>query len=202
MIYGYIRVSTDKQSTDNQRQEILAFAAEAGLSVDRFIEETGRGAMRLSSRKLGQLLAAMQEGDTLLATEVSRLGRSIMEVMSILHTLMARRAKVLTTNDRYEFGNNLTSQVVAFTLTLSAEIESAIISQRTRESLARKKSEGKRLGRPKGSRSKTTKLTGKDAIIQDYLERHIPQTVMARLLDVNRITLRNYIKIRNLDRTE
>jgi DNA invertase Pin-like site-specific DNA recombinase len=202
MIYGYIRVSSDKQTGDNQRQEILTFAAEVGLSVDRFIEEKVGGAKSLSSRKLGQLLAAMQEGDTLLVTEVSRLGRSIMEVMSILHTLMGRRAKVLTTNDRYEFGNNITSQVVAFALSLSAEMESAMISQRTREALARKKSEGKQLGRPKGSRSRETKLTGKDAIIQDYLQRHIPQTVMARLLDVNRLTLRNYIKTRNLDRTE
>jgi putative DNA-invertase from lambdoid prophage Rac len=75
-----------------------------------------------------------------------------------------------------------------------------MISSRTKEALARKRSEGKRLGRPKGSMSQTTKLSGKDAIIRDYMMRDIPQTVMAKLLNVNRITLRNYIITRKLDK--
>jgi DNA invertase Pin-like site-specific DNA recombinase len=156
----------------------------------------------LTHRKLGQLLTSMQEGDILIVTEVSRLGRSIMEVMSILHTLMEKEVKVFTTKERYELGNNINSKVLAFAFSLSAEIERSMISSRTKEALARKKSEGMRLGRPKGSMSQITKLTGREAVIRDYITRGIPQTVMSKLLQVNRITLRHYIRTRKLDRPE
>jgi putative DNA-invertase from lambdoid prophage Rac len=202
MIYGYIRVSTDKQTTDNQRYEILKYANEKTIKVNRWIEETVSATKNLSHRKLGQLLDAMQEGDILIVTEVSRLGRSIMEVMSILHTLMEREVKVFTTKEGYELGYNINSKVLAFAFSLSAEIERSMISSRTKEALARKRSEGMRLGRPKGSLSQITKLTGKEAIIRDYIKREIPQTVMAKLLQVNRITLRHYIRTRKLDRLE
>src|SRR3954452_11389926 len=198
MIYGYIRVSTDKQTTDNQRYEVLKFAAEKKLRVDRWIEETISSTKHLNHRKLGELLTTMQEGDILIVTEVSRLGRSIMEVMSILHTLMEKEVKVFTTKERYELGNNINSKVLAFAFSLSAEIERSMISSRTKEALARKKSEGKRLGRPKGKLSHTTKLTGKDDLIRDYIKRDIPQSVIARLLNVNRLTVRHYIRPRKL----
>ena len=113
-------------------------------------------------------------------TEVSRLGRSILEVMSILHTLMEKDVKVFTTKERYELGNNISSKVLVFAFSLSAEIERSMISSRTKEALARKKSEGKRLGRPKGKLSAVTKLTGKDDLIREYLEKNIPQSVIAR----------------------
>jgi len=202
MIYGYIRVSTDKQTTENQRYEILKYASERKFSIDRWIEETISATRHLSDRKLGQLLDTMQEGDLLIVTELSRLGRSLMEVMSILHTLMEKDVKVFTTKERYELGNNINSKVLAFAFSLSAEIERSMISARTKEALERKRSEGKRLGRPTGRLSQTTKLTGKDAIIRDYIKREIPQTVMAKLLQVNRLTLRHYIRTRKLDRPE
>src|SRR4051794_25254240 len=110
MIYGYIRVSTDKQTTENQRYEILKYASERKFSIDRWIEETISATRHLSDRKLGQLLDTMQEGDLLIVTELSRLGRSLMEVMSILHTLMEKDVKVFTTKERYELGNNISSQ--------------------------------------------------------------------------------------------
>ena len=199
MIYGYIRVSTDKQTTENQRFEILKFADERQLHVDRWIEETISATKKLSDRKLGALIERMREEDILIVTEVSRLGRSILEVMSILHTLMEKDVKVFTTKERYELGNNISSKVLAFAFSLSAEIERSMISSRTKEALARKKSEGKRLGRPKGKLSSVTKLTGKDDLIREYLQKKIPQTVIARLLNVNRLTVRNYIITRKLN---
>ena len=198
MIYGYIRVSTDKQTTENQRFEILKYADEKKLHIDRWIEETVSATRQLSHRKLGSLLGRMQEGDILLVTELSRLGRSLMEVMSILHTLMEKEVKVYTTKERYELGNNINSKVLAFAFSLSAEIERSMIASRTKEALARKKSEGARLGRPKGKLSSVTKLSGKDDLIREYLQRNIPQTVIARLLNVSRLTLRNYIITRKL----
>ena len=198
MIYGYIRVSTDKQTTENQRFELLKYADEKKLHIDRWIEETVSATRQLSHRKLGSLLNHMQEGDILLVTELSRLGRSLLEVMSILHTLMEKEVKVFTTKERYELGNNINSKVLAFAFSLSAEIERSMIGSRTKEALARKKSEGARLGRPKGKLSSVTKLSGKDDLIREYLQRNIPQTVMARLLNVSRLTLRNYIITRKL----
>jgi putative DNA-invertase from lambdoid prophage Rac len=201
MIYGYIRVSTDKQTTDNQRFEILKYADEKKLAIDEWIEETISATRRLSDRKLGTLLARMQKNDILIVSELSRLGRSLMEVMSILHTLMEKNVKVFTTKERYELGNNINSKVLAFAFSLSAEIERSMISSRTKEALARKKSEGKRLGRPKGRLSTVTKLTGKDELIKEYLEKKIPHTVIARLLNVNRLTVRNYILTRKLNQS-
>jgi DNA invertase Pin-like site-specific DNA recombinase len=200
MIYGYIRVSTDKQTTENQRFAILKHADEKKLRVDQWIEETISATKQLSHRKLGLLLSRMQQDDILIVSELSRLGRSLLEVMSILHTLMEKEVKVFTTKERYELGNNISSKVLAFAFSLSAEIERSMISSRTKEALARKKSEGKRLGRPKGRRSSVTKLTGKDELIREYLAKKIPQSVIARLLNVHRLTVRNYILTRKLQK--
>lgn len=198
MVYGYIRVSTDKQTTENQRFEILKFADEKNLHIDEWVEETISSTKKLSERKLGGLIMDIKKGDILLVSELSRLGRSLMEVMSILHTLMEKNVKVFTTKERYELGNNINSKVLAFAFSLSAEIERSMISSRTKEALARKKSEGKKLGRPKGRFSTTTKLTGRDDLIIEYLQKKIPQTVIARLLNVHRLTVRNYIITRKL----
>ena len=133
MIYGYIRVSTDKQTTENQRFEILKYADEKKLHIDRWIEETVSSTRKLSQRKLGTLINEMRKDDILLVSELSRLGRSLMEVMSILHTLMEKNVKVFTTKERYELGNNINSKVLAFAFSLSAEIERSMISSRTKE---------------------------------------------------------------------
>jgi DNA invertase Pin-like site-specific DNA recombinase len=191
MIYGYIRVSTDKQTTDNQRFEILKFASEKKLPVDKWIEETISATKKLPERKLRELINRMHEEDILIVSELSRLGRSLLEVMSILHTLMEKEIKVFTTKERYELGNNISSKVLAFAFSLSAEIERSMISSRTKEALTRKKSEGMRLGRPKGKLSAVTKLSGKDDLIREYLDKKIPQSVIARLLNVHRLTVRN-----------
>jgi DNA invertase Pin-like site-specific DNA recombinase len=200
MIYGYIRVSTDKQTTENQRFALLKYADEKHLHVDQWIEETVSSNRALTERKLGTLIETMHSGDTLLVSELSRLGRSLMEVMSILHNLMGKHVLVYTAKERYELGNNINSKVLAFAFSLSAEIERSMISSRTTEALARKKAEGKRLGRPKGSLAKQTKLAGREELIREYLAKDIPQTVMARLLNVNRLTLRHFIASRKLSR--
>jgi len=180
--------------------EILKYADERELHVDRWIVETISATKKLSDRKLGALIERMREDDILIVTELSRLGRSLLEVMSILHTLMEKDVKVFTTKEHYELGNNISSKVLAFAFSLSAEIERSMISSRTKEALARKRSEGKRLGRPKGKLSSVTKLTGKDDLIREYLAKNIPQSIMARLLGVSRLTVRHYIRTRKLEK--
>lgn len=198
MIVGYIRVSTDRQAADNQRFEILKFADEKKWAIDEWVEESISGSKNFNERELYSLFQIMHANDTLVVTELSRIGRSSMEIMSILHDCMERKIKVFTTKERYELGNDINSKVLAFAFGLSAEIERSLISQRTKEALARKKKEGKKLGRPKGSFSKVTKLTGKENEIRLLLEKKVAVSAIARILGVNRLTVRNFIETRQL----
>lgn len=198
MIFAYIRVSTDKQSVENQRFELLKYADSKKLQIDTWIEETVSATKAIAERKLGNVLARMQKNDLLLVCELSRLGRNLMEVMSILHRCMESGIKVTTLKEGYELGDNINSKVLAFAFSLSAEIERNLISQRTKEALARKKQEGRKLGRPKGSRNKTLKLSGKEQTIKDLLEKQVSISAIARILEVNRLTLSQFINSRNL----
>lgn len=198
MTTGYIRVSTDRQAVENQRFEILKFADEKKWTIDQWVEESVSGTKNVKDRKLGSLLQKMEGGDVLVVTELSRIGRSLMEIMSILHDCMERGIKIFTTKEKYELGNNINAKVLAFAFGLSAEIERNLISQRTTEALARKKKEGKKLGRPKGSLAKVTKLSGKENEIKVLLEKRVSVSAIGRILGVNRLTVRHFIKTRNL----
>jgi len=198
MIYAYIRVSTDKQTTENQQFELLKFADQKAIRIDEWIHETVSGTKKYTDRTLGSLIQQLTPQDTLIVTELSRLGRSLMEVMSILNILMEKKVRVLSVKEGYELGDNINSKVLAFAFSLSAEIERNMISARTKEALARKKSEGKRLGRPQGSLSKQTKLTGKEEEIRGLLEKKVAVAAMARIMGVHRLTMANFIKSRQL----
>lgn len=198
MIYAYIRVSTDKQSVENQRFEILKYADAHKLVIDQWVEETVSSKKKLSDRVLGATLQQLSENNILIVSELSRLGRNLMEVMSILHTCMEQDVKVHTIKEQYELGNNINSKVLAFAFSLSAEIERQLISQRTKEALARKKSEGVKLGRPKGSLSSVTKLTGKEEQIKELLAKDISFSAIGRILGVHRKTVKNFVESRKL----
>lgn len=195
MNYGYIRVSTDRQTTKNQKFEIKNYAKLHKLIINEWIEETISSTKRLDERKFGQLLLKMKKGDQLIVTELSRLGRNLMQIMKILHDCMEKDIKVYTIKEQYELGNNINSKVLAFAFGLSAEIERNLISQRTKEALARRKSEGMILGRPKGSKSSYTKLTGKEKEIRGYLNKKISHSAIARIIGVHRLTVSSFVKI-------
>lgn len=194
MNYGYIRVSTDKQTTENQKFEIEKYCLEKTIQIDEWIEETISATKKLEERKFGQLLKRMNKGDQLIVTELSRLGRNLMQIMSILHCCMESNIQVFTIKEHYELGNNINSKVLAFAFGLSAEIERNLISQRTKEALARKKAEGVILGRPKGSKSKYLKLTGKENEIESLLKKKISVSAIGRLLGVHRLTVSSFLK--------
>lgn len=148
MLYGYIRVSTDKQTVENQRFEILRFASRRGFGDPEWVEETVSGAKEPKSRKLGLLLERLKPGDILVASELSRLGRSLFMVLGILDFCLKRKAQVYTVKDNFHLGDDISSKVLAFAFGLSAEIERNLISQRTREAMRRLKSQGVRFGNP------------------------------------------------------
>ena len=151
MNYGYIRVSSDKQTVENQRFEILRFCEGQGISIDGWIEETISGTKDWSVRRLSKLLKKVGSGDLIICSELSRLGRNLFMIMEILNICMMRGCRVWTIKDNYRLGDDIPSKVLAFAFGLSAEIERNLISQRTKEALARKKAEGVTLGRPTGS---------------------------------------------------
>lgn len=194
MNYGYIRVSTERQNTENQRFEILNFAESKGIIIERWIDETISATKKLDERKFGKLLKKMKKGDQLVVTELSRLGRNLMQIMKILHDCMERDIMVYTIKEKYELGNNINSKVLAFAFGLSAEIERNLISQRTKEALARKKAEGVVLGRPKGRKSTRTKLTGKEKEIQALLDKNVSKSAIGRIMGVHRLTVTKFIE--------
>ncbi|HEL9634639.1 TPA: master DNA invertase Mpi family serine-type recombinase [Streptococcus suis] len=195
MIYGYIRVSTDKQTVENQRFEIEEFAEKTGRLVDRWVSEVISGTKKADERLLGNLLSDLQKGDILIISELSRLGRNLLQIMSILNDLMEKEIILLTVKEGYELGNNINSKVLAFAFGLSAEIERNLISQRTKEALARKKAEGIVLGRPKGlAKLSTYKLYRyKDDIIK-MRRSGMSYNKIAYRYQVNRATVSKFIK--------
>lgn len=197
MIYGYIRVSTDHQTTENQRFEIKRFCEKQDLVIDCWIEETISSTKDLSKRKLGRLLRRIQKDDLIIASELSRLGRNLLQVMSILHHCMDVGAKIWTIKDNYRLGADITSKVLAFAFGLSAEIERNLISQRTKEAIARVRAEGKRVGRPLGSRN-TYKLEGRERYISQKLGDGRSRYEIARRLRVHRDTLARFIEDREI----
>lgn len=194
MIYGYIRVSTDKQTVENQRYEINQFCERNVVVVDKWLEETISGSKKLEERKLGKLLKKMKKDDVLVCSELSRLGRNLLMIMGILNECMNRDIQVWTIKDNYRLGSDISSKVLAFAFGLSAEIERNLISQRTKEALARKKAEGVILGRPKGRKSKKTKLTGQEKKIKDLLDRKVSYSAIGRILGVHRLTVSSFVK--------
>ncbi len=196
MTYGYIRVSSDKQTVENQRFEINKFCRREQLRIDGWIEETISGTKDYSKRALGGLLRKAGEGDLIICSELSRLGRNLFMIMEILNICMNRRCKVWTIKDNYRLGEDVQSKVLAFAFGLAAEIERNLISQRTKEALARKRAEGVVLGRPKGSRTAPEKhpLYRKKSLIRELLAEGVPQRQIARLCHVDRNTLARFLK--------
>lgn len=197
MIYGYIRVSSDKQTVENQRFEINKFCEREKLTIDGWIEETISGTKAYNKRQLGALLKRIKKDDLIICAELSRLGRNLFMIMEILNICMIKEAKVWTIKDNYRLGDDIQSKVLAFAFGLSAEIERNLISQRTKEALARKKAEGVVLGRPKGRRSARDKykLSGKETLIRELLKEGVSKRQIAKICKVDRNTLARYLNI-------
>lgn len=202
MTYGYIRVSTDKQSCENQRFEIISFCQRNGFLVNAWIEEKISGTVEPKKRELGKLLACVKSGDLIVCSELSRLGCSLFMIMSVLNFLMEKRARVWTIKDGYRLGDDIQSKVLAFAFGLSAEIERNLISQRTKEALALRKKDGVKLGRPSGRRNKKCKLDGAEFAVSVMLAAGTCVNQMAKLYGTHRNTVKRFIMRHGLDRRE
>lgn len=194
MVYGYIRVSTDKQTVENQRFEIARFCKRNNLQIERWIEETVSGTLKPEKRELGGLLSKIGGGDLIICSELSRLGRSLFMIMSILNQIMEKGARVWTVKDGYRLGDDIQSKVLAFAFGLSAEIERNLISQRTREALALKKAQNIKLGRPRGSSNKKHLTDGLELQIRTMREWGMSVNRIAKFIGISRTSVKKCIE--------
>lgn len=194
MVYGYIRVSSDKQTVENQRFEIIKFCKKQNIVINNWIEETISGTKNYTKRQLGRLLRKIHKDDIIISSELSRLGRNLFMIMEILNICMIKKCKVWTIKDNYRLGEDIQSKVLAFAFGLSAEIERNLISQRTKEALARKKAEGVSLGHPRGFRCRLNpKCMSKHDYIVKELAKGTEKTVIAKRLKISKTTFYRYL---------
>ena len=193
-VYAYIRVSTDSQETENQRYEVLKYANEKKLGNVEMVEETISGKKSWKKRQLGNLVDKLQKGDILIITELSRLGRSMLEIMELLSILLRKGVELHVIKNRQILKDDLQSKVFAMAFSIAAEIERELISQRTREALQRRKAEGKPLGRPKGSYS--SKLDRYREQIEELLSKGVSISSIAKIIGVPYSTVYSYVQRR------
>ena len=196
MIYGYIRVSTDHQHTANQHHEIELFTAKNDMKIDKWVEEVISSRKPLHERRLGKILKKLKKGDILIATELSRLGRNLLEVMGILQECLEKDCQIWTLKENYRLGADIQSKVLAFAFSLASEIERQLISERTKISLQRLKDEDRHLGRPYGTSYQ--KLQKQHDRLMNLLDKGLTKAEIARSLGCSWLTVHRYMQ-RNLN---
>ena len=198
-VLSYIRVSTNTQDVKNQRYEILEYARTHDLTIDRFIEIEISSRKDRKQRRIEEVLQELSPGDTLIVSELSRLGRSTGEVIALVNELVRKKVLFIAIKQNLNInnGHDMTSKIIVTLFGLMAELERDLISMRTKEALAAKKAQGKVLGRPKGSLGKS-KLDGKEDEIVRLLKSKVSKAAIARITGVSWLTLDRFIKSRGL----
>jgi DNA invertase Pin-like site-specific DNA recombinase len=196
---GYIRVSSDKQTVDNQRLAILEYCQRKKLQVDEWIEVNMSSRRTPTQRRIDELLEKLNRGDTLIVAELSRLARSVGQIAVLVDTLRKNKVRLISIKESTDLKGKLdiNTKVTLNIFSLLAEIERDLISERTKEGLRRARAEGKLLGRPKGTIGKS-KLDGKEDEIKKYLSLGVNKTNIAKIYQVSWSTLDNFIKTRKL----
>jgi DNA invertase Pin-like site-specific DNA recombinase len=195
-VFGYIRVSTDKQELENQEYIILQYANKNGLGNVDILAETVSGKISWKKRELAQLVDKIDKGDTLVVSELSRLGRSMLEIFEMISILLRKAAVIHVVKGSLILKDDLQSKVFAFAFSLGAEIERDLISQRTKEALQYRKGKGKILGRPEGSWS--SRLDKEIGQISEFRKKKVSIASIARIYNVGATTVRNFCLSRGI----
>ena len=200
--YGYIRVSTDKQNVDSQELQIRKWADKEDIKVDEFIKVTVSSRKTLAERRIEELIESIQKGDTLIVTELSRLGRSLSQVVRIIDELDVKGVKLHVLKENIHSSeddddNDLDKTIKVGLFAILAEVERKLISQRTKEGLAAARAAGKTLGARKGVKRKS-KLDDSRADIIELLKLKVPQKVIAEKFGVSRSGLNQWMKSRSI----
>jgi len=195
-VYGYARVSTDKQDSDRQVSEIIAYCKAHGLGDPVIVQEVAHGQADIKP-ELERVLGMLREGDILAVWELSRLTRqSVAALFSIVERIHKAGAGILEVKSGTLIGSDVSGEAYLFALGLSARIERDMISARTKSALEKRKEKGMRLGRPAGK----SKLDAKRDEIERYLKLGINKTAMAKLLGCSRSALLNWLKRNKMEK--
>jgi len=192
-------VSTGKQDLNNQKLEILEYGRRHSIHVDDFIEIEISSRKSTKQRRIDELMSKLESGDSLIVSELSRLGRSVGQVVTFVDTLIKSGVRLMAIKESIDINGerNMQAKVMITMFSLFAEIERDLISERTKQGLAAAKAKGKKLGRPEGSLGKS-KLDGKEQIIRDELKYGVAKAAIARKLGVSRTAMVSFIKTRKL----
>lgn len=196
-VYAYIRVSTQIQTFENQKYEIDKYCRTMGLTIEKYVSETVSGTVDYKKRNLCKILKLMKKGDLLICSELSRLGRNMYMIMSILNICASKGIAIHTIKDNFELSDNINSKIIAFAFALAAEIERNLISQRTKEALASRKLAGMKLGRPCGSSRQRQVFLKHCPEIVEQRRLGVSISALARKYGLSRNTLSRYLN--NLD---
>ena len=202
-VIGYLRVSTDKQDMDNQRLEIYGYAANHKLTVDDFIQIQISSRKDTKARRIDELLARLKTGDTLIIAELSRLGRSVGQVVTMVDELVSRKVKVIAIKENIVLEANgkkdMQATIMITMFSLFAEMERALISERTKSGLEAARAKGKLLGRPKGPGK--SKLDEHREEIIALLRNGSTQNYVAKRYGCTPGNLYNWLQRHNIDPT-
>src|SRR3954453_14339218 len=197
---AYLRVSTGSQDLANQKLAVLDYARQKRFAIDRFVEAQVSSRKGAAERRIEELLGSLTAGDRLVVSELSRLGRSLGQVIQLVDELVKRKVRFVAIKEdiRFDGKQDLQTKVMIALFGLFAEVERDLISERTKEGLAAVRTQGRLLGRPKGSRG-TSKLDGKEGEIRMLLEKEVSKASIAKILGVSVTNLRHFIRTRKLE---
>lgn len=196
-VYAYLRVSTHQQDVNNQRLGVMSYANTKGFTPLVFVEDTASGRTPWTERGIGRLLDKARVGDVIVASEVSRLGRSTLQVLQIFEAAARKKVSMHLVKSQLVMDGSMQSQITATILGLAAQIERQFISERTREALQKRKAQGVKLGRPKGQ-AKILLLDDKRDEILGYLSKGVTKANIARIVECAPSTLYEWLKRRKI----
>lgn len=199
-IVAYIRVSTHKQDLESQKLAVMTYAQKEGFLIDEFHEITISSRKKDQRKNFDELAENLQAGDTLIVSEISRVGRSLGVIVNQINNLVARKVNFISVKEGLKLSEgkqDMQSKIIIGMFGLFAEIERDLTSERTKEGMERAKKAGKKIGRPKGKGKSL--LDGKEQEIANYLDRKVSKLAISRILGVSYTALNHFIKTRNLE---
>jgi DNA invertase Pin-like site-specific DNA recombinase len=195
---AYLRVSTNEQDLRKNRADILHLANEKNLGKVHWVSETVSGRISWKQRKIAQVIHELAAGDNLIVSELSRLGRSMLECMEILALATEKKIHLYAVKGNWQMENSLQSKIMAMVFAMAAEIERDLLSQRTKEALAARKRAGVKLGRPQGVGK--SKLDQHRPEIESLLNNGATQTYIAQRYQTTEANLSQWLERHGLRR--